>query len=74
MISTTLMSARAILRYRNLTLVFAAIVPILLLGGFYAMGTAQTAGANQCVACHTDAAKLKALTPPDPPPTEAGEG
>jgi hypothetical protein len=29
---------------------------------------------SQCVACHTDAAKLKALTPPDPPPTEEGEG
>jgi hypothetical protein len=29
---------------------------------------------NQCVACHTDAAKLKALTPPDPAPTEEGEG
>jgi hypothetical protein len=29
---------------------------------------------SQCVACHTDAAKLKALTPPDPEPTEEGEG
>jgi hypothetical protein len=29
---------------------------------------------SQCVACHTDAAKLKALTPPDPAPAEEGEG
>jgi mono/diheme cytochrome c family protein len=29
---------------------------------------------SQCVSCHTDAAKLKALTPPDPPATEEGEG
>ncbi len=35
---------------------------------------AAEATASQCVACHTDAAKLKALTPPDPAPTEEGEG
>jgi len=29
---------------------------------------------NQCVTCHLDAAKLKQLTPADPPPSEAGEG
>jgi hypothetical protein len=29
---------------------------------------------NQCQICHTDAAKLKALTPPDPPSEEEGEG
>jgi hypothetical protein len=29
---------------------------------------------NQCIACHTDVTKLKALTPPDPEPSEAGEG
>jgi hypothetical protein len=29
---------------------------------------------SQCILCHTDTAKLKALTPPDPPPTEEGEG
>jgi len=29
---------------------------------------------SQCMSCHTEAAKLKALTPPDPPPTEEGEG
>jgi mono/diheme cytochrome c family protein len=31
-------------------------------------------GASQCVLCHTDAAKLKAMTPADPPPSEEGEG
>jgi hypothetical protein len=30
--------------------------------------------ASQCIGCHTDAEKLKALTPPDPAPTEEGEG
>ena len=35
---------------------------------------AAGSGSSECVACHTDAAKLKALTPPDPPPTEEGEG
>jgi len=74
MIHATFMSARAILRHRNLVLVFLVLVPILLFAGVRAMGAAQTAAANQCVTCHTDAAKLKALTPPDPPPTEAGEG
>jgi hypothetical protein len=29
---------------------------------------------SQCQVCHTDAAKLKALTPPDPPSEEEGEG
>jgi hypothetical protein len=33
------------------------------------------AGADsQCVACHMDRARLKALTPPDPEPSETGEG
>lgn len=32
------------------------------------------APAESCVTCHTDVAKLKALTPPDPPAAEAGEG
>ena len=44
-----------------------------------ALGAAHQARAgesavSQCVTCHTDAAKLKALTPPDPPPSEEGEG
>jgi mono/diheme cytochrome c family protein len=37
-------------------------------------GEAADTGTSQCVVCHTDAAKLKALTPPDPPPSEEGEG
>jgi mono/diheme cytochrome c family protein len=32
------------------------------------------ASPDQCIACHTDEAQLERLTPPDPPPTEAGEG
>jgi hypothetical protein len=43
---------------------------VLLLPGASAAADAP----SQCVHCHTDAAKLKALTPPDPPPTEEGEG
>jgi hypothetical protein len=35
---------------------------------------AAASPASQCVGCHTDPAKLRALTPPDPPPTEEGEG
>jgi hypothetical protein len=38
------------------------------------VAASNPSSADQCVACHTDAAKLKALTPPDPPPSEAGEG
>lgn len=37
-------------------------------------GTAEAQADNQCVACHTNSAKLQALTPPDPPSTEEGEG
>lgn len=29
---------------------------------------------SQCVVCHLDAAKLKPLTPADPPAAEEGEG
>jgi len=74
MIDTAFISARAILRYRNVLLSFLVLVSMLLFVGARGMGAAQTAAVNQCVSCHTDAAKLKALTPPDPPPTEAGEG
>lgn len=45
----------------------------LLLVGAQPAGAAETA-TSQCVVCHTDAAKLKALTPPDPPSTDEGEG
>ncbi len=51
-------------------LVFAG---ILVLGGIGSINAADSAP-SQCVVCHTDAAKLKPLTPPDPPPTEEGEG
>ncbi len=46
----------------------------LLIAGTHSLGAAQPSAADQCVSCHTDAAKLKVLTPPDPPPSEAGEG
>jgi hypothetical protein len=51
----------------------------LVVGGLLALACAHAAwaaapGTSGCVACHTDAAKLKALAPPDPPPTEEGEG
>ena len=39
-----------------------------------AWGAAAPAAPDGCVACHTDAAKLKALTPPDSPSAETGEG
>ena len=35
---------------------------------------AAAAPDTQCVACHTDPARLQALTPPDPPAEEEGEG
>jgi hypothetical protein len=61
------------------TLGLGAILAACLLLGMAALGAdvATSAAAqadNQCVVCHTDAAKLKALTPPDPPPSEEGEG
>jgi hypothetical protein len=35
---------------------------------------ADASAKDQCVECHTNPAKLKALTPPDPPAAEEGEG
>ncbi len=67
-------SIHAILRCRNLTLVVLGLVGFLLLAGTRPMGAGEPGVSNQCVACHTDAAKLKVLTPPDPPVSEAGEG
>jgi hypothetical protein len=52
--------------------VVAAIAALLVMSALRDRGAA--APVDQCVACHTDVAKLRALTPPDPPPTEAGEG
>ena len=46
---------------------------VLLLVGPPTSAAAQ-GSADSCVGCHTDAGKLKALTPPDPPPAETGEG
>jgi hypothetical protein len=46
---------------------------MLVLGGVQPVKAADSAP-SQCIACHTDPAKLKSLTPPDPPPTEEGEG
>ena len=58
------------------------IFPLVIMGQIFVLlfGTTAVTGAaipitsNQCVGCHTDAAKLKALTPPDPPVSEEGEG
>ena len=59
-------------RYRTIA-VMLALASVLTLTGARSMWAAASA-ASQCVDCHTDAAKLKALTPPDPPATEEGEG
>jgi len=50
-----------------------ALASALVLGGIGSTPAADSVP-SQCIACHTDAAKLKPLTPPDPPPTEEGEG
>ncbi|MBI4572361.1 MAG: hypothetical protein HY713_03630 [candidate division NC10 bacterium] len=55
-------------------LAILALLPILLVAAAHPSWAAEGGTPNQCVACHTDAAKLKALTPPDPPVSEAGEG
>jgi hypothetical protein len=47
---------------------------LVVLCGTAASPLAAASADNQCIACHTDVVKLKALTPPDPEPTEAGEG
>ena len=51
---------------------WAALIVVGFVAGVLAPGAA--AQESSCVACHTDAATLKALTPPDPPPSETGEG
>ena len=55
-------------------LIAALAAGALALAGCLAAPAEAQAAASQCVACHTDAAKLKALTPPDPPAAEEGEG
>jgi hypothetical protein len=59
---------------RIVALAALGLTPILLLVAILCTGTAESASTDQCVACHTDAAKLKTLTPPDPPVSEEGEG
>jgi mono/diheme cytochrome c family protein len=59
-------------KYGVLALILV-LASVLLLAGAHTTWAAESA-ASQCVACHTDAAKLKALTPPDPAATEEGEG
>ena len=56
------------------SLLVLSLVSMLTLPGSPTLKSAESATSNQCVACHTDAAKLKALTPPDPPAAETGEG
>jgi hypothetical protein len=54
-------------------LVFS-LIWMLTLPGDLTLKSAESAPPSECVSCHTDAAKLKALTPPDPPVAETGEG
>ncbi len=56
------------------TLLAIGLISILAAPGGLTPISAESASPSQCVACHTDAAKLKALTPPDPPAAETGEG
>ncbi len=55
-------------------LLLLSLISMLTLPGGLTPISAESATPSQCVACHTDAAKLKALTPPDPPAAETGEG
>ena len=57
-----------------LHLLLLSLISMLTLPGILTLKSAESATPSQCVACHTDAAKLKALTPPDPPAAETGEG
>jgi mono/diheme cytochrome c family protein len=56
------------------SLLVLSLISIPTLPSSLTLKSAESASPSQCVACHTDAAKLKALTPPDPPAAEAGEG
>ena len=60
-------------RLRTIVVVILMLACMLVLGGIQPIKAADSAP-SQCVVCHTDAAKLKPLTPPDPPSTEEGEG
>ena len=56
------------------TLLAVGIGLVVMLTAERQMGATQPGDSDQCVACHTDASKLKALTPPDSPLSEEGEG
>ncbi len=58
---------------RHLITLILAVSSLCLLAGVHSTW-AEGPGNSECVGCHTDAAKLKALTPPDPPSSEEGEG
>ncbi|HSC72422.1 MAG TPA: hypothetical protein VLH58_13785 [Candidatus Methylomirabilis sp.] len=58
----------------SMALGLAALVAIPIIPGVASTEAAPSPAASQCVTCHTDAAKLKMLTPPDPPAAETGEG
>jgi hypothetical protein len=58
---------------RRAVIILLVFAGILVLGAIGSIDAADSAS-SQCVACHTDAAKLKPLTPADPPSTEEGEG
>jgi nitrate/TMAO reductase-like tetraheme cytochrome c subunit len=60
-------------RQRAVIILILVVAGILVAGGIGSTGAADSAS-SQCVACHTDAAKLKPLTPADPPSAEEGEG
>ena len=70
--STTVSSVSAF-RSRSTAVATLAIAGTLVIAAIWSP-EADAAAASQCVSCHTDATKLKALTPPDPPSTEEGEG
>jgi hypothetical protein len=56
------------------SLLVLSLISMLTLPGSLTLKSAESASPSQCVACHTDPAKLKALTPADPPAAETGEG
>lgn len=60
-------------RLRIIAVIILGLACMLVLGGIQPI-TAADSASSQCVVCHTDAAKLKPLTPADPPSAEEGEG
>lgn len=74
MTPTTLTALRATLARLVLALGLMTVIAVPSVPRADTMGAAESATSTQCAACHMDAAKLKALTPPDPPAAETGEG